>query len=84
MEARVVHIVVMGIKMPYCDKCGAELKEDSKFCPSCGASVGELKKERETRAPRQECFGWERGGELWGTAAAGVFLIGLAILWYYD
>ena len=70
--------------MPYCEKCGAELKEDAKFCLSCGAAVGEVKEEREWRAPREECFGWERGGELWGTAAFGVFLIGLAILWYFD
>jgi len=26
--------------MPYCQKCGAELDENAKYCPSCGASVG--------------------------------------------
>ena len=25
--------------MPYCWKCGAELDEDAKFCPTCGTSV---------------------------------------------
>lgn len=25
--------------MPYCSKCGAELKEGDKFCPSCGTPV---------------------------------------------
>ncbi len=69
--------------MPYCENCGAEMKEDAKFCPSCGATMGKVK-EKEWRAPRQECFGWERGGEIWGTVAFGVFLIGLAIIWYYD
>ena len=23
--------------MSFCTKCGTELKEDAKFCPSCGA-----------------------------------------------
>jgi len=26
--------------MPYCWKCGAELDEDAKFCPTCGTLVG--------------------------------------------
>ncbi|MCK4952544.1 zinc-ribbon domain-containing protein, partial [Candidatus Bathyarchaeota archaeon] len=25
--------------MPFCNKCGAELKEDAKFCLSCGTPV---------------------------------------------
>ncbi|UCE16413.1 MAG: zinc ribbon domain-containing protein [Candidatus Bathyarchaeota archaeon] len=25
--------------MPYCWKCGTELKEDANFCQKCGASV---------------------------------------------
>jgi len=25
--------------LPYCSKCGAELKEDDKFCPKCGTAV---------------------------------------------
>jgi len=67
--------------MVYCDKCGAEIKEDARFCPKCGASLfgNEYKKQE---AP--ECFGWERGGGVWGIVAIGVFLIGLAILFYLD
>lgn len=26
--------------MPYCAKCGADLTEDARFCPACGAPVG--------------------------------------------
>ncbi len=26
-------------RLPYCWKCGAKLKENEKFCPSCGTSV---------------------------------------------
>ena len=36
--------------MPYCWKCGAEMKEDARFCPKCGAPVGRRvrgEKERE-------------------------------------
>lgn len=25
----------------YCSKCGAEINENAKFCPSCGNSIGE-------------------------------------------
>jgi len=69
--------------MPYCRKCGAEIAEVAQFCPKCGASVAEYRRE-EWRRPRDECFGWERGGEFLGTVAIGVFLVGLAILFYLD
>ncbi|NIU39797.1 zinc-ribbon domain-containing protein, partial [Candidatus Bathyarchaeota archaeon] len=26
-------------KLVHCEKCGAELPEGAKFCPSCGARV---------------------------------------------
>ncbi|NWG08991.1 MAG: zinc-ribbon domain-containing protein [Nitrososphaerales archaeon] len=69
--------------MPYCRKCGAEIAEGAEFCPKCGTSGAEYGK-AEWRGPRNECFGWERGGEFWGTVAIGVFLVGLAILFYLD
>ena len=25
--------------MPYCHKCGSEVKEENSFCPNCGASL---------------------------------------------
>ena len=70
-------------EMLYCEKCGAEIEEDSKFCSKCGAPVAGYKRE-DWKAPRYECFGWERGGPLWGIIATGVFLIGLGVLWYFD
>ncbi len=69
--------------MPYCRKCGAQLAEGEEFCSKCGTPVAGYKRE-EWRGPRYECFGWERGGEFWGLIAIGVFLIGLAILWYFN
>lgn len=28
--------------MPFCSKCGKEIEENQNFCPSCGASQGEI------------------------------------------
>ena len=35
--------------MPYCQKCGSEVKEDMTFCPQCGAAL----KVTETRLPER-------------------------------
>jgi len=41
-----------GGRMPYCWKCGAELKEEAKFCPNCGAPIGTTtESKRIERAP---------------------------------
>jgi len=74
--------------MPFCSKCGVELDEGAKFCPSCGATVGVA--ERIMPRPmvsdqREACFGPKgSGGGLWGAMSGGIFLIGLAVLWYFD
>lgn len=72
--------------MPYCLKCGALLGEDAKFCPSCGNPVGSERSVRSRSSYEKEaCFGPKgSGGGLWGAMSGGIFLIGLAILWYYD
>jgi len=31
--------------MPHCEKCGAELPEGARFCPSCGATAGKVVRE---------------------------------------
>lgn len=36
-----------GITMAFCGKCGTQLKDGAKFCPMCGATTEEKKKEPE-------------------------------------
>jgi len=74
--------------MPSCKNCGAELKEDDKFCRSCGAPVGAEKRVEPRPSYARErgaCFGPPgSGGGLWGAISFGVFIIGLAILFLFD
>ena len=45
----------------------------------------EVEPRRRYRAEREACFGPRgSGGGLWGAISGGIFLIGLAVLWYYD
>ena len=39
--------------MPYCERCGAELDDGAKYCPSCGTPVGipQIRIERRGRMP---------------------------------
>ncbi|NIV44225.1 zinc-ribbon domain-containing protein [Candidatus Bathyarchaeota archaeon] len=74
--------------MVFCKKCGAKLKEDAKFCDSCGTPViAEAKIRRRTMytKEREACFGPPgSGGGLWGAISFGVFVVGLGILWLFD
>jgi len=74
--------------MVYCRVCGAELDEGAEYCSSCGASVTEprsVARERQKRDRQEACFGPPGSGTgLWGAMSGGIFLIGLAVLWYYD
>ena len=72
--------------LPFCKSCGAELKEDVKFCPHCGTPIGEEKRPKTSHVKEREaCFGPPGSGAgLWGTISFGVFIIGLAILWILD
>ncbi len=41
--------------MNKCSKCGAEAKENARFCKSCGATAGdEALKDKKTRVMRKE------------------------------
>jgi uncharacterized membrane protein YvbJ len=45
--------------MPYCPKCGVEVKEEMDFCPQCGASLKPLparmeKAEKEEKREKEE------------------------------
>ena len=79
--------------MAFCKHCGAELKEDAKFCPKCGAPVSAEERVRPKPPPpparyakeREACFGPPGSGAgLWGAISAAVFIIGLGILWLLD
>ncbi len=60
------------------------------FCANCGAAVTPTPREpaprrRDDRDERKACFGPAGSGAgMWGAMSSGVFLIGLAVLWYYD
>lgn len=41
----IVDVLVLGIDMTYCRKCGRELTEDMSYCPSCGTPTRETVKE---------------------------------------
>jgi uncharacterized protein YbjQ (UPF0145 family) len=34
------YLLVVGDKLPFCSKCGAEVAEDEKFCATCGTPMG--------------------------------------------
>ena len=76
--------------MPYCQDCGKEIKDGDNFCPQCGANVVPQKREvvayrRGYRDERKACFGPSGSGSgLWGAMSGGIFVIGLAVLWYFD
>ena len=44
--------------MSYCPKCGAELKPDSRFCPTCGNPVSEAAAPRAAANDQPDCNKW--------------------------
>lgn len=75
--------------MVYCSKCGAENKEDTKYCIKCGKNLYSIKGKdkdedvcfgRSERELEDECLGIPYGGALVGLII-GIFIIiiGLAI-----
>jgi hypothetical protein len=59
--------------MVTCTKCGAENKEDAKFCSACGATFGQV--ERRQNPPRDECFGLPHGGAIVGLFIGVIIII---------
>ena len=89
----------VGLNLSYCQSCGKDVEEGDTFCPHCGAAVTPTKGEPVTyrRGYQDErkawfgqddgkaCFGPAGSGAgLWGAISGGIFLVGLAALWYYD
>lgn len=75
--------------MVECRNCGAEAKEDDRFCPQCGADLTQKAEEVEYGPrygeQREACFGPRgSGGGMWGAISGGIFIIGLGVLWYFD
>jgi len=80
--------------MVYCAKCGAQNKDEAKFCINCGAALypeKKIEKREETcfgepeKRMEEGCFGLPYGGVIVGIVA-GVFIIllGLAIAFGQD
>ena len=65
--------------MPYCERCGAEVGEDQRYCPECGASTatGVSRRRRDRRIRREDdlCFGRESGRDPLDLLEFGLFLL---------
>ena len=71
--------------MATCPKCGAETKEDDKFCHSCGASLEaktNIPQERKSSVQEKDiCFGeGERRRDYSGLMSFGIFLLIVGIV----
>ena len=71
--------------MANCPNCGAEIKEDDKYCTSCGASVTAARETPPRREPRRarerdECFGAREEGDRTGLISFGFFIIIVGIV----
>lgn len=78
--------------MPYCAKCGADIPEDAKFCPVCGAPVGPPervpsekyeKREKREKREKEEKEKHEKGaGDATGALIGGLILIFLGVIFF--
>jgi len=66
--------------LPYCAKCGADLPEDAKFCPACGAPVGPPervpyeKHEKREKREKEEKEKYEKGA---GDTTGPIIVLGV-------
>ncbi len=67
--------------MVYCAKCGQQNADGARFCSSCAAPLGAVRRDREKECERDcedECHAGPRGGSIiWGVIIA---LIGLFVI----
>jgi len=78
--------------LPYCAKCGADIPEDAKFCPACGAPVGppervpyekHEKREKREKREKEEKEKYEKSaGDTTGPIIGGLFLIILGVIFF--
>ncbi len=83
----VIKRIITVFKMVYCNICGAEIDEDTKFCATCGASVAQRESIRRHKKVDESkaCFGPAGSGVgVWGSISFGIFLLGVGILWFLD
>jgi len=70
--------------MVRCPRCGAENKDDARFCIQCGTNLetgAYPYRLRERRRMEEECFGIPRGGQIAGIVFGMIIvLVGLALL----
>jgi len=65
--------------MPYCENCGAEVGEEQRICPKCGApvkvSVERRRRDRRIRREDDLCFGRESRRDPLDLLEFGLFLL---------
>jgi len=65
--------------MVYCTKCGAENKDEAKYCVKCGGPLWGEGREKEEREEREMCFGAPIPRSYWG-----IFIGLIIILWGFS
>jgi len=87
--------VICVIKLPFCQKCGAEIPADAAFCPKCGSQTAvspvavergrrrEEKREKSEKDEKKEKGEKEeKSGDKTGALVGGLILIWLGISFY--
>ena len=55
------------------------MNEEVNYCSKCGSLISSSTKQ-EWQGHREECFGWERGGNYWRTIVIGVLILGFGVI----